>query len=308
MPPLGGDGGEITVLGKPSSQHWSSGIDLCGEAYFQVLSLRLLRGRLLSETDIDSARHVAVVNEAFVRAYFGSENPLEQKIKFNFFDQVPETPQDAYFEVIGVVSDFKNRGLFEPTVPEAFLPHSITGFGARNILATTAMDPKSLLPSIQRAIWSVDSNAAITESGSIQDFLAEFAYTKPQFGVITTGIFAGIGLALVLVGIFSVMAYTVALQIHPIGIRMALGAQRSDVRKMVLWQGLRLISAGIVIGVLVSLGLTRFLGGQLPGVSMTDPLTFIAVIIAFLTVGLIACLMPARRAARCDPLIALRYE
>ena len=308
MPPLGGDGGEITILGKPSSQHWSSGIDLCGEAYFQVLGLRLVLGRLLSETDIDSARQVAVVNEAFVRAYFGSENPLGQKIRFNDFDQLPETPHAAYFEIVGVIADFKNRGLLEPPGPEAFLPHSITGFGNRNILAATAVDAKFLLADVRREIWTVESTAAVTQSGSMQDFLAEFAYTKPQFGLITTSVFAGIGLALVLVGIFSVMAYTVALQTHELGIRLALGAQRRDVLAMVLSQGLRLISAGILIGVLASLGLTRFLASQLQGVSATDPLTFCGVALVFLAVGLTACFLPARRASQCDPLVALHYE
>ena len=308
MPPLGGNGSEITVLGKPSSQHWSAGIDLCGEAYFQVLGLRLVRGRLLSETDIDSARHVAVVNEAFVRTYFGSENPLGQKIKFNDFDQFPETPHDAYFEIIGVIADFKNWGLLEPPRPEAFLPHSVTGFADRNILAATTVDAKSLLADVQREIWTVDSTAAVTQSGSMQDFLAEFAYTKPQFGVIATSVFAGIGLALVLVGIFSVMAYTVALQTHELGIRMALGAQRRDVLAMVLSEGLRLISAGMLIGVLASFGLTRFLASQLQGVSVTDPLTYCGVLLLFLAVGLVACLLPARRASHCDPLVALRYE
>jgi putative ABC transport system permease protein len=308
MPPLGGDGGEITFWGKPNSQHWSSAVDLCGEAYFQTLGLRLVRGRLLSETDIDSSRLVAVVNEAFARAYFGSENPLGQKFKVNFFDQLPETPHDAYFEIIGVIADFKNRSLLEPAMPEVFLPYSVSGFGERNILATTAVDPKALLPSVQRAIWSVDSNAAITHSGSIQDFLADFAYTQPQFGVIATSAFAGIGLALVLIGIFSVMAYTVALQTHEIGVRMALGAQHGNVLTMVLWKGLRLISVGMLIGVLTSLGLTRFLASQIQGVSATDPLTFFAVVTLFLTVGLIASLLPARRAAGIDPLIALRYE
>src|SRR5262249_17438705 len=195
---------------------------LCGETYFQTLGLRLQQGRLLSETDIDSARLVAVVNQSFVRAYFANENPLGQKIKFNEFDLLPETPHDAYFEVIGVTSDFKNRGLFEPVVPEPFLPYSITGFGERSILATTAVDPKSLLTGVQQEIWNVDPNAAITHSGSIQDFLTEFEYTKPQLGLISTSTFAGIGLVLVLVGIFSVMAYTVALQTHAIGVRMAL--------------------------------------------------------------------------------------
>jgi ABC-type antimicrobial peptide transport system permease subunit len=138
--------------------------------------------------------------------------------------------------------------------------------------------------------------------------LAEEAYTQPQFGLITISAFAAIGLALVLIGIFSVMAYTVALQTHEIGVRMALGAQRGNVLKMVLWKGLRLISAGILIGVLASLGLTRFLEGQLSGVSATDPLTFFAVVILFLAVGLLASLLPARRAAGIDPLVALRYE
>jgi putative ABC transport system permease protein len=308
LPPVGGAGSEITVFGKPPSQHWESMIDLCGETYFQTLGLRLLRGRLLSETDIESARHVAVVNQAFARAYFGSEDPLAQKIKFNIFDQLPETPHDAYFDVVGVITDFKNRGLLEPPSPEAFLPHSITGVEDRNILATTAVDPKSLLASVQREIWSLDSNAAVTRSGSIKDLLAEEAYTKPQFGVIATGAFAGIGLALVLIGIFSVMAYTVALQTHEIGVRMALGAQHGNVLRMVLWKGLNLISVGILIGVLASLGVTRFLASQISGVSATDPLTFCVVVTVFFAVGLIASLLPARRAAGIDPLVGLRYE
>jgi putative ABC transport system permease protein len=307
-PPLGGAGSEIIVLGEHDAQHWESAVDLCSETYFQTLGVRLLRGRLLSQTDIDSARQVAVVNEAFARTYFGSENPLGQKIKFKVFDELPDTPHDSYFEVVGVISDFKNRGLLEPPAPEAFLPHSITGFGDRSILATTSMDPKALLASVQREIWALDSSAAVTHSGSIQDFLAELAYTKPQFGVIATSTFAGIGLALVLVGIFSVMAYTVALRTHEIGIRMALGAQHGNILTLVLHEGVRLISVGILIGVIVSLGLARFLASQISGVSATDPLTFLAVVILFLIVGLIAALLPARRAAGIDPLIALHYE
>jgi putative ABC transport system permease protein len=308
VPPLWGAGSFITVPGKTHSERWESMFDLCSDGYIQTLGLRLLRGRLLSETDIDSGRHVAVVNQAFARAYFGSENPLGQKIKFNAFDEIPETPHDAYFEVVGVVTDFRNRGLIEPLAPEAFLPYSISGFGHRVILAKTAVDPKSLLPSVQREIWTVDSNAAVANSGSVKDLLAEEAYARPQFGLIAIGAFAGIGLALVLIGIFGVIAYTVALQTHEIGVRMALGAQRGNVLRMVLWKGLRLISVGILVGVLMSLGLTRFLASQLSGVSATDPLTFFAVVIVFLAVGLFASLVPARRAAGTDPLVALRYE
>jgi putative ABC transport system permease protein len=308
LPPLGAEGSKISVLGKPNSQHWNSLVDLCSESYFQTFGLRLLRGRLLSEPDIDSARHVAVVNEAFARTYFGTENPLGQEIKFDVFDELPDTPRDAYFEVIGVVTDFRNFGLLDPPSAEAFLPRSISGVGQRAILASTVVDPKSLLASVQREVWSVDSNAAVTRSGSVKELLAEEAYVRPQFGVITIGAFAAIGLALVLIGIFSVMAYTVALQTHEIGVRIALGAQHGNVLKMVLWMGLRLISAGVLVGVLASLGLTHFLAGQISGVSVTDPWTFSAVVTIFLAVGLLAALLAARRAASIDPLVALRYE
>jgi putative ABC transport system permease protein len=308
LPPLGGAGSDITVLGKPPAPHWESMMELCGESYFQILGIRLLRGRLISETDVGSARHVAVVNEAFATTYFGSEDPLGQKIKFNVFDQLKGTPHDAYFEVVGVVADFRNRGLLEPPTPEAFLPYSITAIGDRFIVASTAVDPKSLLTSLQREIWAVDSNAAVSRSGSIKNLLAEEVYTRPRFGLITIAVFAGMGLALVLIGIFSVMAYTVALQTHEIGVRMALGAQQGNVLKMVLWKGLRLISVGMLVGVLASLGLTHFLASQIQGVSATDPVTFLAVVILFLAVGLIASLLPARRAAGIDVLTALRYE
>jgi putative ABC transport system permease protein len=308
LPPLGGSGSDITVLGKPPAPHWESMMELCGESYFQILGIRLLRGRLISETDIGSARHVAVVNEAFATTYFGSEDSLGQKIKFNVFDQLKGTPHDAYFEVVGVVADFRNRGLLEPSTPEAFLPYSITGIGERFILASTAVDPKSLFTSLQREIWAVNSNATVSSSGSIKNLLAEEVYTRPRFGLVAIAVFAGMGLALVLIGIFSVMAYTVALQTHDIGIRMALGAQQGNVLKMMLWKGLRLISVGMLVGVLASLGLTHFLASQIQGVSATDPVTFLAVVILFLAVGLIASLLPARRAARIDVLTALRYE
>ncbi len=126
--------------------------------------------------------------------------------------------------------------------------------------------------------------------------------------MITLGIFAGIGLALVIIGVFSVMAYTVSLETHDIGVRMALGAQQSDILRMVLLKGLRLIAAGIVVGLLASYGATRLIASQIWGVSPTDPLTFAGVVLAIVVVGVAACLLPARRATRVDPLIALRYE
>ena len=307
LPPLGGPSTDITVQGKASS-HGESMVELCGEPYFQMLGLRLLRGRLISQTDIASARRVAVVNEAFATAYFAGGNPIGQKIKFNFFDQLPSTPRDAYFEVVGLVTDFRNHGLLEPPSAEAFLPYSVTGISARFILARTEVSPRTLLPRIKHDIWALNKKAAIDSAGSIQDVLTEDVYLRPRFGLITIAVFAGLGLVLVLIGIFSVMAYTVALQTHDIGVRMALGAHQGNVAKMVLWKGLRLITAGILIGVVASLALTHFLGSQIQGVSARDPLTFLAVTILFLIVGLLASLLPARRAASINLVTALRYE
>ena len=172
-------------------------------------------------------------------------------------------------------------------------------------LARTAVPAGSLLASVRREVWAVDSNVAVTETGSLKTHLEETSYAEPQFDLIATGAFAGIGLAL---GVFSVMAYTVSLHTHEIGIRIALGAAQNNILKMVLTKGLALIAAGVVIGLLASLWLTRFLTSQIWGVSATDPWTFVAVVIMISLVGLTACLLPARSAARVDPLIALRYE
>lgn len=172
-------------------------------------------------------------------------------------------------------------------------------------------DPKivgTLLPTIRREILAIDPNVALILVNTLESHLKESSYTQPRFGVFTLGTFAGTGLLLVLIGVFSVMAYTVSLQRHEIGIRMALGAQPSDVSRMVLKKGLGLIAGGIVIGVLASLGLMRFLASQIWGVSATDPWTFGAVTIIILAVGLIATFLPAHSAAQVDAMITLRSE
>jgi putative ABC transport system permease protein len=145
-------------------------------------------------------------------------------------------------------------------------------------------------------------------TGSLEDYLKRFSYAGPKFSLVIFSVFAGIGLVLAMIGVFSVMAYTVSLQTHEIGVRMALGAQQSDILRMVLKKGLGLIGTGIVVGVLASLGLTRFMASQIWGVSVLDRSTFAAVVVVLAVVGLAACILPARRAAQEDPLTALRYE
>jgi putative ABC transport system permease protein len=154
----------------------------------------------------------------------------------------------------------------------------------------------------------VDRNVAFSEAGTLTDLLQRYSYAQPEFGLVSLSAFAGIGLLLTAIGVFSVMGYSVSLQTHEIGVRLALGAQRGDILRMVLNKGLTLVIAGILIGLATSFGVTRLLSSELWGVSASDPWTFSVVVVVVVAVGTAACLSPARRATRVDPLIALRYE
>ncbi len=303
-------GTDVAIFGRPDAKLMAH-LELCTEGYFQTLGLPLLRGRLLSQIDVDSARPVAVVNQTLAHQFFGNQDPMSQRIKFQVFDRTfLDAPHNTYFDIIGVVPDFQRRpgGTRYSVVPEAFVPSSVAGFGnPLSIVARTAVDPYSLLKNVYQEIWAVDPHVSLSASGSIKDLLRE-ENQVPLFDSITLSSFAGIGLLLVVIGIFSVMTYTVSLQTSEIGIRMALGAQQSAILGMVLRKGLGLIVAGTFIGLFVSFGLTRYLASQLWGISATDPWTFALVVTLIILVGFAACLLPARRATRVDPLIALRYE
>ena len=308
LPPFDGIGGEVTVPGKTHSERWEALVQLCSDTYFQTLGLRLLRGRLISESEAESARNVAVVNETLATHFFGTDDPIGRTIKFNVLDRFPNTPHDAYFEIIGVTRDARNDGIQNAPMPEAFVPYSISGFFGSLILVKTTGNPLAMLPTVRQEIGAVDRNVPLTNTGSLEGYLERYSYSIPKFGLLVIASFAGIGLALVIIGVFSVMAYTVSLQTHEIGIRMALGAERGDIVKMVLLKGLRLTMAGILIGLLASFSLTRLMAHEIWGVSATDPVTLAVVVAVVVVVGLAACLLPARKAACVDPLVALRYE
>lgn len=308
LPPYGGITSEVVIPGKNHAEKWEAIFQLCSEGYFATLGRPLVLGRLLTPGEVDSARHVAVINQTLARKFFAKENPLGQKIRFKQLDEFPDGPKDAYFDIIGVVADAKNWGLQEDIRPEAFIPYTVTGASERGILVRTAMAPDAMLASVRRVVWSVDHNVALTLTGSLQSYLQRFSYAQPELGLVALGIFASIGLALVIIGVFSVMAYSVSLQTRDIGIRMALGAGRRSILQMVLGKGLRLVGAGMAIGLFASLALTRLMSSQLWGVSSTDPWTFGGMVAVVMGVAVVACLVPARRATEVDPLVALRYE
>ena len=309
VPPSGGGRSEVTIPGDSQAAKQRASVQLCSEGYFQTLGMRLLRGRLFTESETDAARRVIVVNSTLANRFFGGiDSAIGRTLKFDAFDSAPNTPKDAYFEVVGVVADARNDGLESQPRPEAFLPFTFTGIGGRMLLVRTALEPASLLPAIKREVRAVDPGVAVTLAATLTSMLQQNFYSQPRFAALVLGLFAAVGLMLAAIGIFSVMAYAVSLQTREIGIRLALGARRSSVLLMVLRRGLATIAVGIAIGELVSLGATRILQNQLFSVSTHDPMILIAVVCVLAGVGVVACIVPARRATRVDPTVALRAE
>lgn len=297
-------GPEVTVPGGTFAEE--AGIEGCDENLPKTLGLRMNQGRWLSEEDVQNARYEAVINQKLAHDFFGDRNPVGQQLKVKAFTKPSQPPQDANFEIVGVIHDVISVGPQQPPIPMVFVP--VTVRGGFILLLKTTVPPASLAHAVREQVWAVDPDEIFVFLDPLKVFFQKLTYATPEFGVMISAPLAGIALLLVLLGIFSVMAYTVSLQTQEIGIRMALGAQPSGILKMILAKGARLIGVGIFIGLFASYGLTRFLASQIWGVSVTDPWTFAAVTTLVALVGAAACLFPARRATRVDPLVALRHE
>ena len=303
------EGPRVGVPG--ATQDVEAGLDECDENCLSTLEMRLLSGRWLSRDEVQTRQFSAVINETLARALFDDINPVGQRFEVRSFKQryrhsSADLPDNAVFEIVGVVRDIKNAGPQSPVVPMAFIPPMITGDFLVQI--RTKVAPGLLMHAVQEAVWSVDRGEVFWVFGPLSDFFNQHTYALPEFGVSLSGPLAGIALLLAVIGVFSVMAYTVSLQTQEIGVRMALGAQQRDILQMVLQRGVALIAVGIGIGVAASYGLTRFLANQIWGISSTDPWTFGAVVVIVAGIGSVACYLPARRATRLDPLVVLRYE
>jgi putative ABC transport system permease protein len=299
---------DITIPGKPHQKHWTTAFEAVSEEYFPTVGLQLLRGRLLSASDVASASHVAVVNRTLVKSYFGTEDPIGKQIKLNELDQLPNVPHDVYYQIVGVVSDYRNSGMNEPVLPQVLIPYTFAGFGDRAILVRTSVNPSLLVNDIRQALADTDPSILLLHTGTVDEYLQTHVYMKPKFRLISFGICAGIGLGLALIGLFGIMAYSVTLQTHEFGVRIALGAQANNILQLVLGKGLLLVGSGILLGLVASLLSVRILRSQLWGVSAFDRGAFILAPLALLATGLLACYIPARRAMRVDPMVALRHD
>jgi predicted permease len=267
--------------------------------YFQAMSTRLLEGRDFTEQDDDKAPRVAIINETFARRFFPGEDPIGKRFSLG-------RPGAAKTQVIGVVQDGKYAGLNEDPKPFVSRPLWQSDVGATSVIARTEGDQQKLKAVVSREVQQLDPHLPMSASTLVEKMSLPLLPARIAASVL--GGFGLLALALAAIGIYGVISYAVSTRTHEIGIRMALGAQRTDVLKLVLGQGMRLTLIGVAIGLSAALALTRLMKAVLFGVSATDPATFVFASLVLAGVALLACYLPARRAANVDPMVALRHE
>ena len=281
--------------------------------YLHTMGIPVLRGRAFTEQDRAGAPEVAIINETVAHEYWGEENPIGTRVRMQ--DGVED--DERSFEIVGVVGDVKQVVGDTASYPILYIPYSQQAeayvdwqIGFRMgiyFVARTRDDPLSLAPAMRRAVWDVDPDQPIRQMLTMDQLVAR-SLSGRRFYALLLGSFAGVALILAAMGIYGVMSYSVSQRTHEIGVRMALGAERREVLRQVITRGLLLAVVGVVLGIAASLGLTRFISSQLYGVSAMDPVTFTGISLLLVGVALAACYIPARKAARVDPLVALRHE
>jgi putative ABC transport system permease protein len=305
-PPFSGVGSatDFAIVGEPPlppGEAYGTGVRVIEPDYFRTMGIPLLRGRLFEAREFAQQSNVVIVNETFSDRYFHGKNPLGQKVVIDMKDQnLPD-------EIIGVVGDTHESSLATSPEPEAYWPFPELTYPVMTAIARTATPPLSLVPAVRGAVRQIDEDQPIAKVSTMDQLVAN-SVARSRFMMMLLAMFAAAALGLACIGVYGVMAYAVTQRMHEIGIRIALGAQRRDVMRLVLVQGTRLTLFGVGIGVLAALGLTRLMSGLLYSVSASDPLTFAGVATLLALIVLAACYVPARRAMRVDPMVALRNE
>jgi putative ABC transport system permease protein len=269
------------------------------EGYFAAMGIPLLRGRVFTNADIDGAPQVAIINQTVAEKYFADQDPIGKTLQ-NSRDRIP-------LQIVGVVADAKITSLSAPKFEEMYRPHLQAPWMAMTFVVRSNSAPQPLVAAVREQIQSIDPDLAVSGVQSL-DHLVSDSVGQPRLLTALVGAFAAVALLLAAIGIYGVMAYSVSHRMREIGIRMALGAAPRDIVRLVVGQGMRLVLAGILIGFVASLWLTKFLASQLFGTQPKDPATFAVVALGLAFVALAACLIPARRAMRVDPMVALRCE
>jgi predicted permease len=273
--------------------------NIVSPGYFETLGIALLRGRDFKPEDDQTAPAVAIVNRTMAQTFWPNDNPVGKRLR------IQGARGEA--EVVGVVADVKQHEVWKDDEPMLYQPFSQAFPHSCHLLVRTHGNPMDLLPAVRQQVSEIDPQVPIYGAETLEQVAAD-SMAEPRMTASLVSLFGGLVLFLAVAGIYGVIAYWVTERTHEIGVRMALGAERRDVLRMVVGQGLRLALIGVAIGIAGAFVLTRFLASLLYGVKATDPLTFIAVSFILIAVALLACYIPARRAAKVDPMVALRYE
>ncbi|HEX8073334.1 MAG TPA: ABC transporter permease [Pyrinomonadaceae bacterium] len=309
MPFSGGNvGGDFRIEGRPAPEPGNepfANVRSATAEYFQAIKIPLRRGRYFTDREQRGGVGAAIVNETFAARYFPGEDAVGKYIAQIGANQNEGDPER--WEIVGVVGDVHHSSLTKPATPELYLPYRQNSWGWGNFFVRTTNDPAGLARGFADAIRGGDRSVPVTNVQPLAQAIAD-TVAQARFYTLLFALFGVTGLLLTLTGIYGVVSYTVAQQTQEIGIRMALGAQGRDVLKLFLTHGLVLTGGGILLGVAGALALTRLMTSLLFGVGATDPLTFTLIALALALVALLACYVPARRATKVDPMVALRYE
>ena len=270
--------------------------------YFKAMGIPLRRGRWFTTGDTKDSPRVAVINETMAKKMFPDEDPMGKRITFDDRKKKPE-----WFEIVGIVGDVKQYGLDQVTTMQTYEPYTQQTFSYMTLVVRTTGDPANLSAAIRSEILKLDKDQPAGNVKTLSEFFST-SIAQQRFAMVLLGVFAAVALVLAAVGIYGVLSYAVTQRTHEIGIRMALGAGRRDVLRLVVGQGMLLTMIGVAGGVVAAFALTRLMASLLFGVTATDTVTFFTVASVLVAVALLACYIPARRATKVDPLVALRYE
>jgi putative ABC transport system permease protein len=293
-------GFSIEGVPDPPDRKLDVRFNIVGPGYFTTLGIPLTQGRDFADTDADGTPMVIVVNQAMARRFWPNQNPIGRRIT---------TDNKTWYSIIGIAGDVRQMGLQADSEPEVYMSYLQDPFQwpFLSLLVRASSNPVKLFPSIEQAVWSVDKDQPLSDPVTLDQARSQ-SIAQPRIAALLLGLFAGAALLLAAVGLYGVVSYWVAERTHDMGVRMALGARSSDVFLQVVGRGLILALLGTAIGLAGSLAATRVLASFLFGVRSTDPLTFAAVALLLMCVALVASYFPARRAAKVDPMVALRYE
>jgi putative ABC transport system permease protein len=300
--------GLFNIEGRPAAragERIEVTIDSVTPDYHRLMGTALLKGRAFAEQDGPDAPRVVIINDNFARRFFPGEDPIGKRM--NYGDQPDET-QNPWRTIVGVVADTRRNGFDREPRPESYIPLAQRPSGAVTyVIRTTSAEPTAIATAVRHAVRQIDPDQPISAMKTMEQLMQETT-AQQRLNTILLGVFAALALLLAAVGIFGVMNYSVTQRTHEIGIRVALGAQKGDVLKLVVGQGMVLAFVGVVVGLFGAFALSRMLGSMLYGVSATDPLVFLGVALLLALVAIVACYIPAVRAARVHPTVALREE